>query len=892
MVATAAANRYRRAKAIAFAALDLDPEHRVEAVRAQCTGDDALYQEVLWLIEAAEDTDSPDEIGASLSVAAQRAVEAVHLEVPLPRNYRLLRRLDGGGMGVVYLAERVDRDLRQRVALKLLRLGLDCDDSCARRFAAERQILSGLSHPNIAHLVDAGLTAEGRPFLAMEYVEGERIDRWCERHGLSLKERIELFLKVCAAVDYAHRHLVIHRDIKPANILVTADGEPKLLDFGIARLLADDSNVTRTKTSLQALTPAYASPEQIEGHTLSIATDVYSLGVVLYELMAGARPFDDLTSAHLLSNAIVSGEILPPSKRTPRRQANSPASASEPAKRRSPFRRRLPADLDSIVLKAMRREPEHRYAAVAELAGDLRSFLAARPVKARHGHWLYRAQRFTRRRRGALAIGLTLLVLLTGFVLNREAQLERIARERDRAEAEAAKAQQVGDILAGLFRSADPREIRGAELTARELLDRGVAQVDRELTGQPELHAHMLHVLGRTYLELGLYDSAEAILGRSLALRRSRLRVRHPDIGRTLGDLGLLAILRGEYVRAREQLEDAAQMLEESLGKDASELAEVLDRLARTYGHLGDYETGIGAYKRALTIQRSVSGEESVPVATISINMGVFLFKMGSLERAENLYEAALSIYEQKRGRNHPHVGAILGNLAMVRLEQGKFEGLEAMYRRSVAIQQDAYGARHYKVGIGLTNLGHFLVESERTDEAIEVLERAVDVYSSGLRRGHPRLAYPLSGLGDAHLAAGRPQQARDFYQRSTAVLEKDLGVAQFHTVLAHNLVRLGRIEAELGKGVETEEKMNRAVAIWRIAPERVDPQLAPSLLELGRWLALQERCSAAAPLLRRAAQIERSRRLPSNSQLAAVESLLNRCSRRRSPPVTGESLG
>ncbi|MEE4331376.1 MAG: serine/threonine-protein kinase, partial [Wenzhouxiangella sp.] len=284
-------DRYRRAKAIANLALDLPVAERGARVHAECAGDEALREEVQWLIDAAEDA-SDDQVPERFQESAQRALKEVSLNVPLPRDYRLVRRLNEGGMGVVYLAERTDGDLRQRVALKLLHLTTEPDAAQARRFATERQILSRLSHPNIAHLIDGGLTADGRPFLATDYVDGERIDHWCQRHRCDVGQRLELFLKVLSAVDYAHRHMVIHRDLKPSNILVTGEGEPKLLDFGIARLLdRPDASDPKTDGDGQAMTLAYASPEQIRGEGLSAATDVYSLGVLLYELLTGARPF-------------------------------------------------------------------------------------------------------------------------------------------------------------------------------------------------------------------------------------------------------------------------------------------------------------------------------------------------------------------------------------------------------------------------------------------------------------------------------------------------------------------------------------------------------------------------------------------------------------------------
>lgn len=879
-------DRYRRAKEIAFTALDLAPAQRGELIDLSCADDTALRREVQWLIAAAEDDAASDRLPGSPYGLARQAVAAVCLEAPLPRNYRLLRRLDEGGMGVVYLAERVDGDLRQRVALKLLHLGLDPDGSVARRFAHERRILGSLNHPNVAHLVDGGVTSDGQPFLAMEYVEGERIDRWCDRHDLPLRERIELFLKVCQAVDYAHRHLVIHRDIKPANILVTPEGEPKLLDFGIARLLEEDADVTRTQTSLQALTPAYASPEQLEGHALSTATDVYSLGVVLYELVAGTRPFDHLASAHELSNAIVAGQIPPPSKQS-RRSESATAEPSPPGRgeRRAPRYRQLPADVDAITLKALRRDPAQRYESVAALAADLRSYLASRPVAARRGRWLYRTRRFAQRRRGALAAGLISTLLLAGFMLNREAQIERIARERDRAEAEAAKARQVGDFLTGLFRSSDPRQARGADLSARELLDRGVAQVDRELVTQPEIRADMLQILGRTYSELGAYDAAAQLLTRALSLRREYLGADHAKVGEVVGDLGVLRFRQGRYLPARDQLERAVRIFERSGDADAPELATALRTLGSTYMGLGAYGKSQTALERALAIQARASGDESEAVARNLNDLANLLTETGSLKRAETLYERALAIHERELGPDHPWVGITLMNLASVRMHQGNLTGVEAMYRRALAIQENAYGPVHASVGQVLNNLGHFLAVSGRAEAAIDVLRRTVSVQSSALGPGHPDVGYSLTSLADAYRAAERSGEARDFYRRGATLRHAALGGRAFDPLLAYSLVRLGEAETRLGNLNAAERAMEKALSLWRRAPEAVNPQFLLALYDLGRWLVDQRRCADATPVLQRALRFERTRQRPSGSRIGALERLSERCDAMQSAP-------
>lgn len=381
--------RYARAQAIAHAVLDLPHDEQNARLEALCAGDVELRGEAEWLLAASTDV-ALDENPSAIAVAAGELTTDLRIDGVAPGRYRLIECLGEGGMGVVWLADRQVGEVHQRVALKRLRTGSMAQHA---RFREEQRILAAFNHPNIAHLIDAGIDAGGEPFLAMEYVEGERIDQWADAKALDSRARIALFLKVCAAVSYAHERLVIHRDIKPANILVDAAGEPKLLDFGVARLLNADAAATVTT---HAMTPAYASPEQLEGASLGTATDVYSLGVVLYEMVAGTRPFEYVPTDHARSSAVLAGSITPPSQQRPR----VADSTKEPLRSR-----RISADIDAILLKALRREPTQRYASVRELAEDLERFLAARPVHARRGQWTYRAQRFAQRNRWPLAAG-------------------------------------------------------------------------------------------------------------------------------------------------------------------------------------------------------------------------------------------------------------------------------------------------------------------------------------------------------------------------------------------------------------------------------------------------------------------------------------------------------
>lgn len=777
--------------------------------------------------------------------------------------YRLLRPLGRGGMGVVYEAERADGAFEQRVALKLLATAL-AGTEARDRFLVERQILAGLGHPAITRIVDGGVSEDGMPWFAMERVEGTPIDAYCGQLRLGIRERLELFLQVCDAVEHAHRRLVVHGDLKPANVLVSADRQVKLLDFGIARLLEPEAmagTAHPTHTGLRMMTPEYASPEQVRGDTVTTASDVYQLGLLLYELLTGLRPY---------------------------------AQRHRDEDKRE--RRRLRGDLDAIVLEALRKEPERRYGSADRLAQDIRRHLDGRPVAARSDTWIYRGRKFLERHALGASAAAIALVLATGmasfYTVRIQSERDRAKMERDRAQtahararaeneraqAEAAKAQQMSQFLASLFRSADPREARGTELTARELLDRGVERVDVELAAQPEIQASMLQVLGRTYSQLSIYDSAERLLTRALELRRGELGPESPEVAEILGDIGTLRYRQGEFDRARRRLDEAIRIIESSRGEAAPELSPLLSSQGHVYRILGEYGRAQAALERALAIQTRASGEDSVLAANMMSRLAALLIETDALARAENLLQRTLVVYERELGVDHPSVGIVLTNLASARLHQGSLEGVEAMYRRSLSILQNAYGPVHPEVGMALNNLGNFLIESEQDDEAIQVLERALQVYSEALGRDHPRVAYPLTSLGDAHFASGRLREARRHYQRSVAIRRQALEASKFDRVLAHGLVRLGGIEAELGDSAAAERTLNHALEMWSEAPETTDPGLAPTLIELGRWAAEQRRCTEAVSLLRRALRLQTARQHTSSADTVELQSLLAEC--------------
>jgi len=629
-------DRWQQIDTLFAAALERPADERTAFLRASCGQDPSLYHEVLALL--ASDTEAASVLGESATDFAAPLLpglqEALGSETDLPAGarvgpYRIEGLLGRGGMGRVYLAERADGAFEKRVALKVVKRGMDTDEVLAR-FRRERQLLAGLDHPHIARLLDGGATEDGRPYLVMECVEGEPITAYADRHRLPLDARLALFEQIAEAVAYAHRNLVVHRDLKPSNILVTEDGQAKLLDFGIAKLLGDD-DAAHTREGLRLLTPEYAAPEQVRGEAVTTATDVYALGVLLYELMTGRRPCD-LAGPGLLARerALLHAEPPRPSA------ALVPEAAAARATTPERLRRRLNGDLDTIVLKALRREPERRYASVGALREDLRRAQRGLPVEARPESALYRAGKFVRRHRLGVAAATAFVLLLAGSVVALGLQQRQTARERDRAEAARARAEQTAGFLEGLFDAADPfAPERLDTLRARDLLARGQAAAERDLAEQPLLQAQLLGAIGRAYTRLGLYAEAEAVLRRALVREA-------------------LAINRA------------------ALGDDHPAVAFNVARRAQIYHARGDHAAAVEDQREALRIFEARFGAGSLHVALAQASLGGCLADLGRYAEAEAQLQASLAALREMHDDEHPRVQGVQRRLAALYEAQGQ----------------------------------------------------------------------------------------------------------------------------------------------------------------------------------------------------------------------------
>ncbi len=771
--------------------------------------------------------------------------------------YRLVRELGRGGMGVVYLAERQDEAFEQVVALKLIQAGLDSAE-IERRFLQERQILARLDHPGIARLLDGGRTGDGCPYLVMEYVEGQPIDAYCREHASSLGERLDLFAAICSAVDFAHRNLVVHRDLKPGNVLVTADGTPKLLDFGIAKLLHAEltgQTIVPTRAGLRVMTPEYASPEQMRGDSITTATDVYSLGVMLYELLTGQRPYD-LQGRALpeIARVICEQEATPPSAALHASDRDEPA---EPPAVRQRVGRRLRGDLDAIVLKALRKEPAARYASAEQLAADLQRLREGQPVLARQGSTGYRISKFVLRHRLGVAAALGFLVLLVAFAASMALQVARTRRALAQAEGEAAKSRAVETFLEDTLGAANPETSEGRQPTIRDALDRAGQRLESAFASQPEIEAAVQQLVGKLYSNLGRYDDAEPLLRRALATRRRLLPAAHEDLAETLETLGLLLGRSGRATASRPVLQEALAMRQRLHGHWDAGVAKDLDLLAREANVEGDSRRAVSLEREALEVYRRTLDKEDPTVVHVLSSLADFERESGDLDAAEGSLKAAVAALDTLPQAPLATRGELETDLGELLETRGRNEQAEAHYRAGLDAYRRAFGEEHHWVAQGLVHLGTVLTREGRYDEAEGPLRQGVAILQRKLSPDHPDVAAGLNNLAFLLAERGDLEEATRLFGTVLAIQRKNL---PDHPSLSVTLRNLGFLEMRQGRYREARRQFEEALAIDRRHLGESHPNTVRSRLllawaigELGDWRQaagrMREACTALAAI-------------------------------------------
>jgi len=807
--------RWKLIQELFEAALELPDEHaQQEYLQARHAGDPALIAEIQAMLRA-------DRAGASMLEIDVAHVADSMLRPLIPPGthfgqYTAVRILGEGGMGVVYLAKR--DDLGSFAAIKVLR---DAWLSPARRhrFAAEQRLLARLDHPGIARLHDADALPDGTPWFAMEYVDGVALTEYCRMHRCTVARRLQLFRQACEAVRYAHAHAVIHRDIKPSNILVDAEGRVRLLDFGIAKQMGEFGEAGPTRTVFRLMTPAYAAPEQLLGESVGVHTDVYALGVILYELLTGDLPFN-------LRDLSLSEAMAVLRQQQPARPSERHASAS--ADTRAPGRAEW-ADLDVLCLKTLHVEPQRRYSSVESLVRDLDHYLASEPLEARPEGWGYRAHKFLRRNWQVAtlsAASLAVLLALSAFYA------WQLASARDDARAEVARTARVQQLMVNLFQGGDPLAGPSADLRVIDLLDRGAREVEA-LSTDPAIQADLLHNLGRIQQQLGQFDKADALLSQSLRRRTATFGETSPQVAEVQATIGLLRIAQARPQEGEQLIRGALQLVQDRLPPDHPQVLAI--RLA-----MGQALRERGAYVESIDLLTRMAGQlsaETAPVARADVlaELSGSQYAAGDYVASRATLARVLDLHRRELGQSHPMVAVDLARLAAIEQDLGYYAKAEQLARRALAISEPYYGKSSTRTADDLTTLGRALTYQSKFDEAVSVLQRALRIQESTHGLAHPAVAEAVNELGNVLAVRNLQAEAAQMFMRAADIYRQVHG--EQHYLVAIALSNVAYAQMQQADYVRAEALFRRVIDTFSrtLGPANVNTGIAR--IKLGRTI-------------------------------------------------------
>ncbi|MCH8147900.1 MAG: tetratricopeptide repeat protein [Planctomycetes bacterium] len=769
--------------------------------------------------------------------------------------YRLIERLAVGGMSTVYLAERADTQTGDRVAIKIITSAGPLPQRARKRFYHERRLLAELNHPNIARLLHGGVTDDGWPYLVMEYVAGEPIDVYCEAHDLSIEGRVAVFRGVCAAVQYAHQNLVVHRDLKPGNILVTRDGVPKLLDFGIAKLLQPEytPQSAAAPTTERFMTPEYASPEQIRGMGVTTASDVYSLGVILYQLLTGRRPHSFKTRlVYEIARIICDEDPLKPSLAVS--QATSSYDHSEsnrhgvpsekedrPSKaRRDKLGHRLAGDMDAIVMRAMRKEPDSRYSSVDQFADDLGRYLQGMPVRARKGTWRYRASKFIRRNRtGVAALSAVFVVLVACVVTSTWFAIQ--------AKRQAAIAQAVNDFLNDDFLAAVALEFQGKDVSMRVVLDAASKAIAGKFEDEPLIEAAVRTTVGTTYASLGVFEAALPHLERALVLTRAELGEDQAGTLTAMIDLAKLYGQQGRYDEAEPMHVEALTASRRVLGEDHPVTLKSMSKLAQLYLGLARYEEAERLLVKTLEANHRVLGEDHRDTLHTMTNLAEVFVRQGRYDEAEPLSLRALEVSQRVLGPEHPKTLGFMNNLAELYSHQGRYDDAEPLHVKALDGGLRVRGEEHPDTLTSMNNLALLYVRQGRYDQAEPLYHRALEAYRRVLGEDHPHTLASMGSLSELYRKQARYDEAEPL---SIKAMETNLRVlGEEHPSTLGSMNNLAVLYFDQGRYDEAEPLQLRVLEVSRRILGEDHPNTLGSVSNLAKLYRNQGRYDEAEPL-------------------------------------------
>jgi eukaryotic-like serine/threonine-protein kinase len=810
--------QWQRIKVIFDAALESDPGEREEFLSRACGPDTALRAEIESLLFAHARAgalsqgpmaiDSPPELHEGDAIGP----------------YRLMRRIGEGGMGQVWLAGQTE-PLQRQVALKLIRSGL-FDDSLLQRFEAERQSLAVMEHPAIAKVFDAGLTPAGQPFLVMEYVAGEPITRYCDRNRLTIRDRLDLFARVCDGVQHAHQKAVIHRDLKPANILVIeVDGQPapRIIDFGLASIVKPGASAEDATPNAVAGTPGYMSPEQLSGADLDTRTDVYSLGVVFYELLTGSLPFDTRgwhqEPLSRLASHLEQLPLIPAS----RRLSSANAVGISGLRRCNPrqLAHKLAGDLDLITAKALEKDRARRYGTPFELAADIRRFLAYRPIEAHAAGAGYALQKYLRRHRLGTAMAGVLVVVLAAAAVLETVALRRIARERDRAT-------RISDFMVNSFRVADPSEARGNQVTAREILDHAYTQIDPGLDRDPEMQSQMMMVMGEVYENLGLFSRAEALYRKAASIREQRLGPE--NTGTLLSETSQAwALYRGgKYHDAEQLLNTVLAIRMRRSGENNAETITVMDYLGAVLNDEGHAAEAEKLERKTLAWRMRVYGPGNSETLISMNHLSLALQNLGRLPEAESLDRQQLAGWQRLEGSDSPHVLLASDNLAIILYLEHRLADAESLDRQTLATKRRVLGPDHPETVRSMNTLTAVLTDEGKLQEALPLAQQVLAIRTRELGAEHPLTISAMSNLGEIYTRLGDDSRAQDMLQNAEATAIHALGANSPQANLArYNLACLALRRGQSSEAIRLlRDALNHHLPRWIATGMSTDPDL------------------------------------------------------------------
>jgi eukaryotic-like serine/threonine-protein kinase len=754
--ASMTSERWQRLQSLFDQALALDPDARATFVASACRDDAGLREQLLALLLASSDDDLFDQrVESAIVYTLQRDAEL--LPGQSIGRYKVIGILGRGGMGAVYLAERADKEYEQQVAIKIV-----CDGTLSQRIVArlrsERQILANLNHPHIARLIDGGATQDGIPYLVMEYVEGRRIDQYCKEQQLDIKQRLALFQQVCAAVQYAHQLLVIHRDIKPSNILVTASGSAKLLDFGIAKLVDPQStnSMDLTQVHERVLTPEHASPEQMRGEPVSTASDIYALGVLLYELLTKNKPFEFAGKPFAQIEKIICEQM--PSK--PSEKINDRANAHM-----------LRGDLDLIVMKALHKDSTRRYASASTLADDIENYLCNRPVVARPDSTAYRAAKFWRRNRwavsSAVAVLVTVVAMTTFYTI-------RLANARNEAERQAQKSKLVADYLVDMFRSASPDVSQGKTITAVDLLHKGEETLDSNISKHPEIQAELADAMATSYYALGEAESAKRLFDKAVTLQMGQdgddLHYAH-----VLASRGEVKSTLNDIAGAEVDLQEALQLQQSNPQTPPLESARTLLLLSENYSEQNSFDKALNYVDRAQSIIAAERAQDTVIGADAAVVQASLLLEKTEYVRAEHLLRDAVATRQRILGARHPDTISTQELLGIAVRRSGRFREALVILEQVLAEKRVVLGQEHPDVGAALTLIGSVETQLGHYQRADVLLRDSAKIAHDKVGPENRQYAAAIRSIANNELARGNYKHAEQLYRQAIAIQSKTL---------------------------------------------------------------------------------------------------------------------